>query len=68
MRYDITNDKQQMFVVILTNAVLYFGRKSAGRRDVRFVGEVARVQHVIYGRPVLAVVEKLIMLRILSKD
>lgn len=58
--------KNEMWAV-LTDAVLYFGREPTGWSDVGFVREVTWVKHIIYSRPMLTVVQKLIMLRVLRE-
>lgn len=50
---------------VLTDAVLYFGREPTGWSDVRLVREVTWVKHIVYSCPMLTVVQKLIMLRVL---
>lgn len=62
----VTHYKNKIWAV-LTDAVLYFGHEPTGWSDVWLVGEVTRVKHVIYSRPMLTVVQKLIMLRVLRE-
>ncbi len=62
----VTHYKNKIWAV-LTDAVLYFGHEPTGWSDVWFVGEVTWVKHVIYSRPMLTVVQKLIMLRVLRE-
>ena len=54
-------------VSTLTYHTLHFGNNTAGRSGSHLLREVTRIQNVVHGRPMLTVVQQLVMFRILKK-
>lgn len=51
----------------LTYHALHFGNNTAGRSGRHLLREVTRIQDVVHGRPMLTVVQQLVMFRILKR-
>lgn len=54
-------------VSTLTYHALHFGNNTAGRSGRHLLREVTRVENVVHGRPMLTVVQQLVMFRILKR-
>lgn len=54
-------------VSTLTYHALHFGNNTAGRSGCHLLREVTRVENVVHGRPMLTVVQQLVMFRILKR-
>lgn len=54
-------------VSALTYHTLHFGNNTAGRSGSHLLREVTRIQNVVHSRPMLTVVQQLVMLRILKR-